>query len=463
MINFKQVKLENKNLFDLYFIANNYTICDWTFANIFCWQNFYKTQWAEVENFLIVRFYINGSGKIGYMLLRKKNEKNFNNIISILSEDAHLQGQPLILTCLSDKNVEILKNMMPNIFIFGENRNFDDYVYKALDLKELKGRKYAAKRNHINKFISKYKFNYEPLTKDKFEECIRLYKKWWGKRSTYSALDDAEQQVIEIAFENFELLQLFGGVLYVGIQMIAFTFGSAINYSTFCTHIEKADTNYDGAYAMINDLFACHLPLQYVYINREDDLGIEGLRKSKLSYHPAMMKHKTLAIKINEDIRQIKEIWMRCFDDSEAFIDSFLLRYYSPENAITQKENSKIVSVSCIIPCLSEFGKTAYLFGLATLPEYRNLGFASKIVKKTLEECRKNGFDVAVQIPSERNLKKYYSRFGFIDANIHLQFATDFVLGTGSSESDMAMIVLLKNQNIEHFQSELLCLPCNEI
>ena len=101
--------------------------------------------------------------------------------------------------------------------------------------------------------------------------------------------------VVIYALHNFDALGLTGGILHVEDKIAAFTFGMPINQNTFGVHVEKADTNIDGAYAMINYEFANHIPEQYIYINREEDLGIEGLRKAKLSYQPAIILEKYMA------------------------------------------------------------------------------------------------------------------------------------------------------------------------
>jgi hypothetical protein len=104
-----------------------------------------------------------------------------------------------------------------------------------------------------------------------------------------------ERQAIVFALEHFEELGLSGGILYANDKIVAFTFGMPINKETFGVHVEKADTTVEGAYAMINFEFANHIPETFTYINREEDLGIEGLRKAKLSYQPETILEKFVA------------------------------------------------------------------------------------------------------------------------------------------------------------------------
>lgn len=95
-----------------------------------------------------------------------------------------------------------------------------------------------------------------------------------------------ERRFMTVALSHMEELGLTGGVLHVNGRIAAFTFGAPINDETFDTCVEKADTDIEGSYTMINYEFANHIPEQYIYVNREEDLGLEGLRKAKLSYQP---------------------------------------------------------------------------------------------------------------------------------------------------------------------------------
>ena len=106
-----------------------------------------------------------------------------------------------------------------------------------------------------------------------------------------------ERRALTYALHHFEELDLTGAVISVDGKIAAFTFGAPISHNTFGVHYEKADINIDGIYSAINQEFASHLPEQYIYLNREEDLGIPGLRQAKLSYHPVLLLEKTKAIK----------------------------------------------------------------------------------------------------------------------------------------------------------------------
>lgn len=458
MIDFKTIDIIDRPVFQKYIQANHCTTCDWTFLDLFCWQHYYKMMWAEVNHWLIIRCRINGERRIGYMLLPESHQQQYSEIVHILADETENHDHLLLLTNLKQSECDRLMDQQPDRFVLDENRDWEDYVYFLSDLRELKGHKYAPKRNHIHKFMASYSFRYETLSPKMFEDCIRLENEWRSKHFDNNDDLSAEQQAIRMAFDHYQELNLIGGVLYVNDQIVAFTYGSELNPDTFCTHIEKADIDYDGVFPMINYLFAQHLPDKYMYVNREEDMGIEGLRHSKLSYFPAKMERKMVALHLDDDMRQILYIWKTCFGDEDEFIHSFLARYYFKDCAFVQRVNDQIVAMAYLIPCNTELGLTAYQYGVATLPEYRQRGLASKLILSTIGECKKQGFNALFIIPAECDLKNFYARFGYLDRDIKINFSDSLDLGTGIDEANKAMIFLLNEQlSPEQLPDELNC------
>ena len=190
---------------------------------------------------------------------------------------------------------------------FTADRDYADYVYLRSDLATLSGKKFQAKRNHINKFKKTYNYEYTPITADRIRECLDLEAEWCKVNNCDQHEGTGnERRALIYALHNFDALGLTGGILHVEGKIAAFTFGMPINQDTFGVHVEKADTRIDGAYAMINYEFANHIPEQYIYINREEDLGIEGLRKAKLSYQPAIILEKYVACLKEQPVEAIK-------------------------------------------------------------------------------------------------------------------------------------------------------------
>ena len=173
-------------------------------------------------------------------------------------------------------------------------RNQYDYIYRREDLAALSGGKLKAKRNHVNKFLSEHPaFEYRPLVPALFDQCRELENLWRKERGdnnpVYGDTISAEQQVMENVFIHWDELEMIGGSIFIDNKMAAFTYGAPVTLDTFDVCVEKADRNIDGLFSVVNQQFAAHLPQQYVYLNREEDMGLEGLRKAKLSYHPEIL------------------------------------------------------------------------------------------------------------------------------------------------------------------------------
>lgn len=134
------------------------------------------------------------------------------------------------------------------------------------------------------------------MTPDLVPECLKLEEEWCRANNCEEQLAlGAERKSMTYALNHMEALGLTGGVLHVNGKIAAFTYGAPINHETWDTCVEKADTGIEGSYAMINYEYANHIDEQYIYVNREEDLGLEGLRKAKLSYQPVILLEKCIA------------------------------------------------------------------------------------------------------------------------------------------------------------------------
>lgn len=443
MIDFKPVRLEDRATIERYTMPSGIANCDLAFANMFCWQEVYHSAWAEVEGFLVIRFRIDGGQRIGYM--QPVGPGDFAPIVPLLRADAHAHGQRLRLVGLTDEGRDRVRAMHAGSFAFCSDRALEDYIYAAEDLRELPGRKYQPKRNHINRFTAEYPdYRYEELTPGRFAECMALEREWRRAHEGHTAELSAEQRAMHRAFAHFEALGLVGGCIYVGDRLVAFTYGSAVNDRTFDTHVEKADTEYDGAFTIINKLFAQHLPARFAEINREEDLGLEGLRRAKLSYHPVRLQHKYLAIHLHPDEAACKELWMRCFGDDEEFVDTFLVRYYGCSRMVASQCDGRLAAMLHLLPFRSEAGRTVYVYGVATDPAYRRRGLATGLMEEALRRIEASGADAALLIPSpgEEHLRTFYGRFGFTGAHpVRFQSPDGFDFGSGDPAADRAMIL----------------------
>ncbi len=291
-ITFKEVTLEDKELIQSFTLNSNRRNCDLSFSNICSWRFLYHTRFAVIDNFLVFKFY--ADGEPAYMT--PIGSGNYPSVINRLIADAEAHNEPFCMLGVCSDICKEIETLMPDKFSFTLNRDYADYIYLREELATLKGKKFQAKRNHVNKFRKSYSYHYSELTPELVPECLRLESQWCKANNCHEQEDLCdERKAIIYALTHFEALGLTGGVLSIENQIVAFTFGMPINRETFGIHVEKADVNINGAYAMINYEFANHIPESFLYINREEDLGIEGLRKAKMSYHPVTILEKYTA------------------------------------------------------------------------------------------------------------------------------------------------------------------------
>ena len=435
-IDFHPVTVADKPLFEYYTFSSKEQNCDLNFANIFCWSDTYHTEIAEVNNSLIIRF-DNGGAKC-YMQPFCIGDKAL--IVERLRQDAFSQRVPLRLYGLSREWREFLEKTYPDEFAFDTPRALCDYIYRTEDLARLQGRKYQPKRNHINHFVTRNDWYAEPLSKANIKDCIALNKKWLQGREV-GEMEQAEQRALHRAFDNFEALGLRGLVLYANGAPAAFSYGTPINNDTFCIHIEKYDAEVQGAATMINRLMAQSLEEEFEFVNREDDLGLEGLRFAKMSYHPIALLEKTSALHLTAEQREMRKMWHEIFGDEIHEIDSFLINH-SDSIPLIHKENDEVVSMLYIVPLEVVCKKIAYIYAVATKPEYRGRGIASNLLTKALRVIRASGrFDTAALIPSSTESKRLYARLGFEDTQMPMEFPANDYLGTGSVPHDLAMTI----------------------
>ena len=438
-IDFHPVTVADKPLFEYYMLGSEEQNCDLNFANIFCWSDTYHSEVGEAEGFLVIRF-DNGGAK-SYMQPVGNGDKRA--ILELLRQDAFDLRTPLRLYGLSAEWREFLGQNYPQEFAFDAPRALCDYIYRTDDLAQLQGRRYQPKRNHLNHFVARHDWRVEPLSRANIKDCIALNDKWLSGREVGES-ELAEQCSLQRALDNLEELGLRGLVLYAEDRAVAFSYGTPITRTTFCTHIEKYDTEVQGAATMINRLMAQSLEEEFEFINREDDLGLEGLRRAKLSYYPTILLDKISALHLTTEQREMRQMWHEIFGDDVAEIDSFLLRHDDAVPFI-HKEEGAVVSMLFVVP-LEMWGKrVAYIYAVATKPEFRGRGIASSLLKEAVQQiCIGEKYDIVALIPSSTESKRLYERLGFEDCQLPMEFLAADYLGTGSPNHDLAMIKAIK-------------------
>jgi hypothetical protein len=289
---FKRLEIEDRSLFKELLTKYPPETSEMTFTNLFMWRNRYEPRWTLEEGVLFVilkdadgdYFALPPVGSnIGAGLLR--------NFIGALTE---FSAKPKIAR-VSKAFVENLANPYEYEVIPDENNS--DYVYLADDLINLPGNKYHKKKNHINKFKKTYQYDYRALDEDVVECALSLQEDWCEFRDCEENPDlSHEDRAIYVALTHFDILELKGGAILMDGKVEAFSFGETLNPDTAVIHIEKANPRINGLYAIINQAFCAQAWSDVKFVNREQDLGLEGLRQAKQSYYPDHMVEKFTVI-----------------------------------------------------------------------------------------------------------------------------------------------------------------------
>ena len=210
-----------------------------------------------------------------------------------LEETSLMLGEPLRLYGVLPAVMQRVSNELPyrNFAVMSVN-SWWDFLYDRKSFAAMEGRKLHGKRNFVKRFFAANPDAvFEPITRDNMPLCREYLRHWYAGREMNGSLRD-EHEAIEIAFANFEALRLQGGLLRSGDRVFGFTYGAKATETMFAVHIEKADKDVTGAYPALAVSFARTLPERITVLNREEDLGIAGLRKAKQDWQPIGMLQK---------------------------------------------------------------------------------------------------------------------------------------------------------------------------
>ena len=307
MISFEKLDLHRKDAYNTYLQNCGERGCEYSFTNLFLWG---RQKAAFVDGHLAFFSQFNRRSVYPFPI----GSGDLKNTLDAIIHDAHARGIPCYLSSMTEDDCRLLEQLYPGRFRFHTDRDSCDYIYAIDDLADLKGRKFQKKRNHLNRFRKEHPDCVAlPLDESTRAAAFCMLQRWYAHRAETDPEEDfhLEKVALERAFAFQIPLQLEGMVLMENGEVIAFAMGSRLNSDTFDIHFEKAREDMDGAYAAINQAFSSHLREKHPevrWLNREDDLGIEGLRKAKLSYNPA---------------RLLQKHWARLWEDEDDHYEPF--------------------------------------------------------------------------------------------------------------------------------------------
>lgn len=291
MFDFKKIDISDKPWITELLRKSDFRGCEYSFANNMAWHRLYETKICRYKD-----FYISCSEKDGLRFTFPAGEGDYKEVLTLLRKYAEERGEPFVVSSVLTENLPLFEEYFPGEYTVENDESGNDYIYLAENLRELKGKKYHGKRNHLKRFYET-DWSYSKMTEKDFDECIEYAVRSYNENMSYDDESSvAEQFAINTFFNNFDALDLMGGVIRVGGKVEGFTIGSRINSDTMDIHIEKANASINGAYTAVMNEFAKAESADFTYINREEDLGLEGLRRSKRSYYPEFMLVKNTVI-----------------------------------------------------------------------------------------------------------------------------------------------------------------------
>lgn len=474
-MNFRNITLADKA--DIEAAYRNYGIidCDLAFANIICWRESYPIRICKSDDYVILRAFLDEEVGWCYSVPLRTGLMAGNvsddTLFSLIEEDAAARGEQLRIMVPSEAAIAELRGRYPD-FGFFYQRSHSDYIYSREELESLHGKKFQPKRNHVNKFKASYDYSYSSLSANDRIECFELLRRWRETRLAEPDVPDSfvkeldkEEAGIAAAFDNFEALGIIGGALRVNGRIVAFTYGSALSEDTICVHIEKGDESYEGVFAAINQQFVEHLPENFKFVNREDDLGLQGLRRSKESYHPVRILNKYIGVRMTPVMQEIRRLWLECFvDDTALDAEEFLLTRFDVGRMLSHYEDGHLAAMLHIVP----FGSSAYIYAVSTSPAYRHRGIAASLIREAFAKCKLMGFTEAILIPDNELAASWYEGMGFnghfpvifntIDEFDFFAICDDYQYGKCDGTPDLAMVYPLTTDAPSRNEGEILYL-----
>ena len=296
MLEFKPITLEDKQWIDEIVAVENSRSADFNFGNIYIWNRRFKQLAARCGNRMVTKLRYEGSPAFAFPI----GSGDLKSAVLAVKEFADFKNYPLRIYGVEKHNTQLLEELLPGKFSFRLLDGQGDYIYRAEKLSTYAGKALHGKKNHCNRFEREHPgWEFVPITRSLVPDCLNMLDVWQEENAERLEAGVAdEHDAIVRAFAAYEKLGLEGGALFADGRMIGFSLGEMCNSDCFDVHFEKADISIDGAYTMVcrelvKMVMNNHPGLEY--INREEDMNIEGMRKSKESYKPEYILEKYTA------------------------------------------------------------------------------------------------------------------------------------------------------------------------
>lgn len=306
-----RITIEERALLEEYLRGFEYGTSGLSFTSLYMWRNINNFSWQIIGDYLCIAglSHLETDKEEPFLFPPLTNTgtydpKSLNKTLREAKKIFESKGFGFSIRLMPFHMIDILEKACPEQLEFFDDRPNYDYLYKKQDLIDLKGRDYHSKKNHLNYFLNHYQFEYVTLTSDMSKEAMQFIREFNERKNLPEhemELLKMEERAMSDVLNNLEAVGYLAAAIVIDGKIEAFCIAGQINRNTVDVHVEKANVAYRGLYQLINNEFCRHMPAEIEYINREEDMGIPGLRKAKLSYKPVELVESHIAI-FKEDL-----------------------------------------------------------------------------------------------------------------------------------------------------------------
>lgn len=420
------LRLDDYNKIKPYLDIANYEGYNSNFITMMMWNHEYHIQYEIHEHFLIMLHNYKG---IYFWSMPFTTPDHYKDAIEYMINYSQEHGFDFMIDCAIEDFVDQLKSMnYPNL-LYKRTPYNDDYIYDRSMHQSLSGKKMQKRRNHYNAFVKNYpNYVYRELNEVKdFDTILECLTRWEKEKDSVSESMTSEIYGIMYLLSTKQTLDFKVGGLFIDDVMEAFIIGSPLKHQTIQIHVEKANKNIRGLYPAILKEFLEHSYPDALYINREEDMGLENLKKSKIALQPIKMVHKyqitlkdTKITKATEDdTEDIIQLWKDSFpDESKETTDFYFEHCYHHEYTYVLRKKDDIISVCQIIPYQmmkdSIIQSYDFIAGVCTKKEYEGQGCMKELLSYILNQPEHQG-----NVYLQAYIPDIYRSLGFCISHYH--------------------------------------------
>jgi hypothetical protein len=299
-----EVTAESRETIEKYLQSMEYRASGLAFTSLYMWRDINAISWEEAGGYLCIagdnHLDEGDAHPFAFLPLTKTGVYEPEGLRrAVLHAKSKFQdaGYSFFMKLVPFHLLESLHDAFPGEFIYIPDRDNYDYVYRTADLSEFKGRDLHKKKNHLNYFLNHFpEYRYDEMTEDDADEAIAFIREFNLRKGVLAPnemkLLEHEELAMQDVFKNLSKIGYISGAIRIGGRIEAMSIGGRLGRNTVVCHIEKANTEFRGLYQAICSEYCKKLACRFKYVNREEDMGLQGLRKAKLSLHPARMVEK---------------------------------------------------------------------------------------------------------------------------------------------------------------------------